>query len=257
MKQRDIELLSSYLDGQLTPSDSARLEARLLTDRELRSVLRDLRSTRSALRQLPMRKAPRNFTLTPKMVGKNPPLPRAYPAFRFTTTLATLLLFITFGLNFLRPQLTATQPAFGMGGGGGGSSDTFSAQAPAAAATQAPAATEAPAATQAPALAATGAPTQAPAPVVGMAPVATMTTSAAEDTARAVVETPSEKNAATANSASGAAPVGPPQIQQSQPAQQTPVVSALWQWLLAGIALASAFIMALMRQLSINRWRRK
>jgi anti-sigma factor RsiW len=253
MKQRDIELLSSYLDGQLSQSDSTRLEARLLTDRELRSVLRDLRSTRSALRQLPMRKAPRNFALTPKMVGKNPPLPRAYPAFRFTTALATILLFITFGLNFLRPQLAAAPQAFGMGGGGS-PNETYSAQAPAAAATQAPAATEA-LATQAPA--ATEAPTEAE-PLVGMAPVATMTTSAAEDTARAVMETPSDKNAATANSASGAAPVQPPQVLQAQPAQtQTPAVSSVWQWLLAGVALASALIMALMRQLSINRWRRK
>src|SRR5689334_3850811 len=181
MKQRDIELLSSYLDGQLSQSDSARLETRLLTDRELRSVLRDLRSTRSALRQLPMRKAPRNFTLTPKMVGKNPPLPRAYPAFRFTTTLATILLFITFGLNFLRPQLAAAPAAFGMGGGGG-SNETYSAQAPAAAATQAPA-TQAPAATEAP--------TEAPIPSIGMAPLATMTLPAVADTARTAVETPS------------------------------------------------------------------
>ena len=75
MNRRDIELLSSYLDGQLSPSDSARLETRLIREPELRSVLRDLRSGRSVLRQLPMRKAPRNFTLTPKMVGKNPPLP--------------------------------------------------------------------------------------------------------------------------------------------------------------------------------------
>jgi hypothetical protein len=159
-------------------------------------------------------------------------------------------------LNFLRPQLAATQPGFGMGGGGGGSNETFAAQAPAAAATQAPAATEAPA-TQAPALAATGAPTEPPVPSVGMAPVATMTTSAAEDTTRAVVETPSEKNAATANSA-GVAPVEPTQGVQERSVPQTPaVVSAAWQWLLAGVALAGAFIMALMRQLSINRWRRK
>src|SRR6187455_677656 len=115
MNQRDLELLSSYLDGQLKPSDSARLEARLSTDPNLRAVLNDLRSARGLLRQLPLRKAPRNFTLTPKMVGKNPPLPRTYPAFRFVSTLATILLFITFGLNFLRPQLAATPQAFGMG----------------------------------------------------------------------------------------------------------------------------------------------
>src|SRR5574342_715976 len=101
MNQRDLELLSSYLDGQLKPSDSARLENRLKTDLQLASVLNDLRATRTLLRKLPQRRAPRNFTLTRKMVGQNPPLPKAYPAFRFATTLAALLLFLTFGLNFV------------------------------------------------------------------------------------------------------------------------------------------------------------
>ena len=107
MKQRDIEILSSYLDGQLSSADAARLEARLRTDPEMRSVLQDLRGARSLLRQLPMRKAPRNFTLTPKMVGKNPPLPRSYPLFKFSATLASILLFFTIGLNILGPQLAA------------------------------------------------------------------------------------------------------------------------------------------------------
>src|SRR5512145_3577188 len=114
MNHRDLELLSSYLDGQLKPSDSARLEARLASDPDLRAVLSDLRSARGLLRQLPMRKAPRNFTLTPQMVGKNPPLPRTYPAFRFVTALATLLFFATMGANLLVPQM-ASQPAFGIG----------------------------------------------------------------------------------------------------------------------------------------------
>src|SRR5918996_3629180 len=118
MNRRDIELLSSYLDGQLKPSDSARLEARLSADPALRAVLEDLRAARGLLRQLPMRKAPRNFTLTPKMVGKNPPLPRSYPAFKFITALASLMLFFTLGINFLAPQLASQSPAFGMGGGG-------------------------------------------------------------------------------------------------------------------------------------------
>src|SRR5512134_2856697 len=144
MNQRDLELLSSYLDGQLKPSDSARLEARLSSDPELRAILSDLRSARGLLRQLPMRKAPRNFTLTPKMVGKNPPLPRSYPAFRFLTALASLTLFFTLGLNFLGPQMAASQGTdFGFGGGGG-APEVFSAEeAPAAA--QEAAATEPPA----------------------------------------------------------------------------------------------------------------
>ena len=69
MNSRDLELLSSYLDGQLKPSESARLERRLASEPDLRSVLDDLRAARGLLRQLPVRKAPRNFTLTPKMVG--------------------------------------------------------------------------------------------------------------------------------------------------------------------------------------------
>src|SRR5512139_2880757 len=78
MNNRDIELLSAYLDGELKPSHSIKLEARLKTDPELASVLNDLRVTRTLLRKLPSRKAPRNFTLTRKMVGLNPPLPRTY-----------------------------------------------------------------------------------------------------------------------------------------------------------------------------------
>ncbi|HUG34343.1 MAG TPA: zf-HC2 domain-containing protein, partial [Anaerolineales bacterium] len=115
INQRDLELLSAYLDGELNPSDSARLEARLKNDPALDSVLDDLRAARTFLRKLPKRRAPRNFTLTRKMVGLNPPLPRSYPAFRFVTAVATLLFFFTFGINTLAPQFL--QPiGFGMGG---------------------------------------------------------------------------------------------------------------------------------------------
>jgi hypothetical protein len=242
MNQRDLELLSSYLDGQLAPSDATRLEARLQVEPALRSVLRELRSARSMLRQLPMRKAPRNFRLTPKMVGRNPPLPRAYPAFRFTSALATILLFLSFGLNFLRPELLASQPT-GFGMGGGGAPDTFSAEsAPAA---EMPA-TEA-AATEAP----------AEEPSVAMAPMATQTILAQEDTARAI-ETESAKNGANDSGLAATQSVPEEAVPAQEPLPQNePVVSSVWQWLFAGIALLSAFIMALMRQLSINRWRGK
>ena len=105
---RDVEKLSAYLDRQLKPSEVARLESRLQTEPELASILQDLRQTRSLLRRLPQRRAPRNFTLTPKMVGQKPPLPRTYPAFRLATVLATLLLFFTFATNFMAPRLVRT-----------------------------------------------------------------------------------------------------------------------------------------------------
>lgn len=238
MKQRDLELLSSYLDGQLSPADVTRLEARLLVEPDLRSVLRDLRSARTMLRQLPMRKAPRNFRLTPKMVGKNPPLPRAYPAFRFTSALATILLFLSFGLNLLRPQLLAAQPT-GFGMGGGGAPDLYANSAPAA---------------EMPAMAATEMPaTEAPAEesAIESAPMATATIAAQADTTRAM-ETDAAKAAATEMAAAQGVPAQP-----IEPQAAPPVISSALQWLLAGIALASVFIMALMRQLAVNRWRAK
>lgn len=232
MNQRDVELLSSYLDGQLKPSDSARLEERLKTERELVSVMDDLRAARNLLRQLPQRRAPRNFTLTRKMVGQNPPMPRAYPIFRFATTLATLLLFFTFGLNFTASQLAASS-ATGMGGGG--DVNLFAREAPAAAesvATEAPA-TEAAAAE----------------PPAGLAPAATQMPPS-EDAAPASgqPETPSEKNGDAGNSVAQDQPKVPNEAQ---------VFSSAWQIVLAGIAVVGALLMLLMRQATIRRWRQK
>jgi hypothetical protein len=247
MKQRDIELLSSYLDGQLGSTDSARLEARLRTDPELRSVLQDLRGARSLLRQLPMRKAPRNFTLTPKMVGKNPPLPRSYPVFKFSATLATILLFFTLGLNILGPQLAAQPAVFGMGGGGAPDAleSTLATESPAIAA--APAAATEPPATEAP----------AQEPSVAMAPRSTATPAAEDAYSTRSMETAASKQAdtETANAAGSGLAQQPPQV-AAAPAQSN-TVSPVWQWLLAGIALISLFVMAVMRQLSVSRWRSK
>ena len=101
MNERDLELLSAYLDGQLDPSDSAQLESRLASDPSLRTALDNLRSTRSLLHRLPSRRAPRNFTLTPQMAGVKPPTPRIVPVFRFATAIATFLFVITFAINGL------------------------------------------------------------------------------------------------------------------------------------------------------------
>ena len=228
MNQRDLELLSSYLDGQLRPSDSARLEARLASDRDLRAVLDDLRAARGLLRQLPMRKAPRNFTLTPKMAGKNPPLPRSYPAFKFVTALASLMLFFTLGLNFLVPQMTAAPQAsqiFGQGGGG----------APEIPSTVAPSAAEAIQATEAPA-------EQPPAELLPL-PTATIS---AEDSATRELVTPDEKQGVM-----NEADVPP----QPEPQNLLPMVPPVWQIVLAAIALLSALVMLLMRQAASSRWR--
>ena len=267
MNFRDVELLSTYLDGQLNPSDSARLESRLKTDLELATVMDDLRVARGLLRQLPSRRAPRNFTLTPKMVGVKPPLPRAYPIFRFASVFAALLFFLSYATNLVAPRLSAASAPYGYGvGGGGGCSEEEPCEAAPAlempAAPQPFAATEAPVATEAPLLAATEVPmgTEAPALAVTEAPAGTESLAmaptqmaiaptemplTAEDSAR-VVETPSAKMGEP-GSTNGI----PPEVRNEAP------VSYVWLAGFAVIAILSALIAYLLRLSAIRKWRRR
>ena len=238
---RDIEQLSAYLDGQLNPSDSARLESRINTDPELASALSDLRSARSILRKLPKRKAPRNFTLTRQMVGLKPPLPRTFSFFRFSTAFATFLLMLTFAANLLIPRISfgagapmMAQEAYGMGGGG------CDPCLPEAAATEAPLAIEAaPAATEAPV--ATEAPALAPSADTNIAPTATAPI-ATEDTAR-MAETPIAKTAENTP-----APQGQP------PAVKETLIPLSWQAVLLAIVLISAATAFIIRQNAKKKW---
>lgn len=120
---RDVEQLNAYLDGELDPTQRPRLESRLGTDPELKSVLDELREARVVLRRLPQRRSPRNFTLTPKMAGVKPPLPRAYPIFRFASAFAAILLFLSYAANYL--------PRFSMPMGAAAPSMEMQAAAPA------------------------------------------------------------------------------------------------------------------------------
>jgi hypothetical protein len=72
VSDQDYELLSAYLDGELdTPSQTV-LENRLRSEPELQRELDNLRRTVQLLSQLPPRKAPRDFRLTPGMVQASP-----------------------------------------------------------------------------------------------------------------------------------------------------------------------------------------
>jgi len=126
MNQRDMERISEYLDGRLDSSDSLRLESRLASNLALASALDAMRESRSLLRRMPKRRAPRNFLLTPKMVGRKPPLPRSYPVFRFATALATFLFALSFVTNQVG-QLAASAPAaapYGMCVGGAAATES-------------------------------------------------------------------------------------------------------------------------------------
>ena len=233
---RDIEQLSSYLDGQLSPSESARLESRISSDPELASDLNDLRAAQGILRKLPARKAPRNFTLTRQMVGLKPPLPRSYSFFRFSTAFATVLLMLTFAANALiqLPRMAlgvaagapapAAKSAYGLGAGP-------------AAATAAPAATEAPMVAAAPPLGMPVAPTE-------------VLPATSADSARVIetpiVEAPVAKEPGNASELQNQSQVG---------AERETLVPVAWQIALLVLGLVSGVMLLVLRQSAKQKWK--
>lgn len=68
--EQEYQQLSEYIDGTLPAPERDALEARLRTDDALRAELDAVRDTVALVRGLPALKAPRDFALTPAMVGR-------------------------------------------------------------------------------------------------------------------------------------------------------------------------------------------
>lgn len=87
-EQRD-ELLSAYLDDQLSAGERARLEAQLATDPALRAELDTLRHTVALVRDLPPVPIPRNFILPQTVAARPRPVRRARPRRAWAAPLLT------------------------------------------------------------------------------------------------------------------------------------------------------------------------
>ncbi len=88
---KDWVQLSAYLDGELSGRDLNQLRKRMLSDPQLQSALEQLKITKQILRTAPHVPAPRNFTLTQKMVGFKPKKP-TYPRYRLAAVVTSFLL---------------------------------------------------------------------------------------------------------------------------------------------------------------------
>ena len=73
LSDHDLEQLSAYLDGELGERERHDLEGRLATDAALRQTLDELRATVELVRSLPPLKAPRSFSLDPRVYGRRAP----------------------------------------------------------------------------------------------------------------------------------------------------------------------------------------
>lgn len=222
MNFRDVEILSAYLDGQTGSSDSSRLEARLASDPELAATLQALRESRGLIRQLPKRRAPRNFTLTYAMVGKKPPLPRSYPVFKFATVFAAFLFAFSFVINGTS-QLAASAPPAAYGSGGGDANQA------------------------------------AEAPVMESLPAAPESPAEAEPTMEAALTGPILEDAATPEPAAGDAARAanePPAAKSSEaPASARSHVPSMWMMAFAAIALLGAASMFIIQRRAAKKWR--
>lgn len=110
LNERDLDLLSAYIDGTLNPTERAELEARLQTDAELRRELASLRATVDLVKGLPTLRAPRDFTLTPQMV-RRPPRILTSAAFSAVSVAAAVMLFVLGSAFLLNTNLPPTNMA--------------------------------------------------------------------------------------------------------------------------------------------------
>ncbi len=102
----DFELLSAYIDGQLSDSERQLIETRLADEPSLSAALDDSRATVALIKLLPPTQAPRNYTLTPQMVSaRSQPAHRVVPfaktsVFSALSTAAAVVLLVI-GVSFL------------------------------------------------------------------------------------------------------------------------------------------------------------
>ena len=114
-RNQELEILSAYLDNELSPTQSQALEARLKAEPDLLARLENLRQTKRLLTELPRLRAPRRYTLSPEMVTVRRPKKQPFVGtLRLASALAAVMLVVMFGVEFLlssgplaRPQMEA------------------------------------------------------------------------------------------------------------------------------------------------------
>lgn len=107
-----LEQLSAYLDGQLSKPEQQQLEERLVSDPSWQAELASLRAVSQLLHQLPTKRVPHDFILTPDMV-KIPrflffPATRSYSVFSAVAAVLLVALGVRFLLN--SPSLNVVLP---------------------------------------------------------------------------------------------------------------------------------------------------
>lgn len=118
LTDRDYDLLSLYIDDDLTPPERRAVESRLKAEPELREELAALRQTVALIKAMPEMITPRDLRLSPKVAAEvlaelaARPVARVHrPALRLMSNLAaaaaSLVLVLAGALSLLSPALTS------------------------------------------------------------------------------------------------------------------------------------------------------
>lgn len=111
INSQDYELLSAYIDGELSDDERTALERRLAKEAFLQRELDILRTTIALIQYLQPITAPRNFTLTQEMVNESKVIafkPRRRMQPSYLSLVASILLML-FGVMFMLSEINETQ----------------------------------------------------------------------------------------------------------------------------------------------------
>lgn len=110
LSSKEWELISAYLDNELNAQEKARVEERIKTQSEYQEAVNGLRRTKAILQKAPVRKVPRNFTLTAADV-QPVRVPRWIPTMQWASAAVALVAVFLFASQmfpgFARQQLNA------------------------------------------------------------------------------------------------------------------------------------------------------
>ncbi len=99
MSEKQWHQLSSYLDGQLNDRERKTIEGQLASDPQLQHAYAVLKHNQTLLKNLPQKRAPRNFTLTAEMVGQKKQTTNRwllFPALSFASVISLAMIILTF-----------------------------------------------------------------------------------------------------------------------------------------------------------------
>ena len=102
ISSKDLIKISAYLDGELSASEKRTFEKRLRSDKHLQNALREMQTTKTMMRLLPRKRAPRSFTISESMVKQlSSPFNRLIPVFSYTSAASFVLALVLLLVNFL------------------------------------------------------------------------------------------------------------------------------------------------------------